>query len=123
MMINAGVNVKNWLRKEYVIRDLFGILVNVNMNAINHVMLLWSYENCKCRKKLVDKLVEECTENIDEVKIAEMTLFDRRNECKFLCTIYVVLIEIVFTISIGIGTYFTKKFASKYDYVYQTSNY
>ena len=36
------------------------------------------YENCKCRKKLVDKLAErcfseECTENIDEVKIAEIT--------------------------------------------------
>ena len=33
------------------------------------------YENCNCRKKFVDKLVEcssaeECTENIDEVKIA-----------------------------------------------------
>ena len=26
------------------------------------------YENCKCRKKLVDKLVEECSENIDEDK-------------------------------------------------------
>ena len=22
------------------------------------------YENCKCRKKIVDKLVEECSENI-----------------------------------------------------------
>ena len=32
------------------------------------------YENCKCRKKLVDKLVVECTEIIDEVKIAEVTL-------------------------------------------------
>ena len=28
------------------------------------------YENCKCRKKSVDILTEECTENIDEVKIA-----------------------------------------------------
>ena len=28
------------------------------------------YGNCKCWKKLVDKLVEECTENIDEVEIA-----------------------------------------------------
>ena len=27
------------------------------------------YENCKCKKKLVDKLIEECSENIDEVKI------------------------------------------------------
>ena len=24
------------------------------------------YENCKCRKRLVDKLVKECNENIDE---------------------------------------------------------
>ena len=23
------------------------------------------YKNCKCRKKLIDKLVEECSENID----------------------------------------------------------
>ena len=25
MMINVGVNVKNWLIKEYVMKDLFGI--------------------------------------------------------------------------------------------------
>ena len=64
------------------------------------------YANCKCWKKLVDKLVEECTGNIDEVKIAGMALFERGNDCKSSCTIYVVLIAIVFTISIGIGTYF-----------------
>ena len=32
------------------------------------------YENCKCRKKLVDKLVDECTE-IVEVKLA------KKNSC------------------------------------------
>ena len=32
------------------------------------------YGNCKCRKKLVDKVVEEFTENIDEIKIARMAL-------------------------------------------------
>ena len=31
------------------------------------------YEKCKCRKKLIDKLVEECTENIEEVKLAKKT--------------------------------------------------
>ena len=31
----------------------------------------FGYEMYKCRKKLVDKLVDECTKNIDEVKIAE----------------------------------------------------
>ena len=39
MMINADVNVKNRLTKEYVIKDLFGILIIVNVNVINHAML------------------------------------------------------------------------------------
>ena len=30
-MINANVNVKIWLTKEYVIKDLSGILAIVNM--------------------------------------------------------------------------------------------
>ena len=62
MKINAGVNVKNWLIKVVVIKDLFGILVILNVNVINHMMLerYLDYENCKCRK------VEECTEKIDE---------------------------------------------------------
>ena len=88
------------------------------------------YAKCKCRTKLIDKLIEECTENIDEVKIVGMALFERGNDCKSSCTIYVVLITIVFIIGIGIGTYFicykyvnhNKKTVSKYDYVYQTSN-
>ena len=29
------------------------------------------YENCKCGKKLVDKLIEECIENIEEIKLVE----------------------------------------------------
>ena len=60
------------------------------------------YENCRCRKKLVDKLVEECMENVDKAKITELA----ENKCKSLCKIYVVIIAIVFTICIGIGTYF-----------------
>ena len=40
MMINADVNAKKYLIKVYVIRDLFGILVIVNVNAINHVILM-----------------------------------------------------------------------------------
>ena len=28
------------------------------------------YENCKCRKNLVDKLIDEFTETIEEVKLA-----------------------------------------------------
>ena len=58
------------------------------------------YENCKCRKKLIDKLTEECTENIDEVKIAD------ENECVCSYTICVILAVIALAISIGIGAYF-----------------
>ena len=40
------------------------------------------YENCKCRKKLVDRLVEECTETNNEVKLAEITLSENENKHK-----------------------------------------
>ena len=29
------------------------------------------YEHCKCRKKLADKLIDECTETIEEMKLAK----------------------------------------------------
>ena len=43
MMINACVNEKNKLTMVYVIRNLFGILVIVNVNTINHVILVSIY--------------------------------------------------------------------------------
>ena len=55
---------------------------------------------------MVDKLVEECTENIDEVKIHEMALFEHGNECVCSYTICVILAVIFLTISIEIGAYF-----------------
>ena len=62
------------------------------------------YENCKCRKKLVDKLVEECTQNVKEEKITEITLGENENKHKCSsCTLYIVLFSVVFTINIGIG--------------------
>ena len=61
------------------------------------------YENCKCRKKLFDKLVEECTENIDEAKIINEN--EHKNECSS-CIVYIVLFSIILVINIGIGIYF-----------------
>ena len=40
MMINVDANVNNWLIKVHLIMDIFGILVIVNVNVINHVMLV-----------------------------------------------------------------------------------
>ena len=110
--------------------DLFRILVIVIVNVMLNVMLnvMWcecdaeckheckacdvseylDYENCKCRKKLVDKLVDECTETVEEVKLAKITLAENENSYKCSsCTVYTVLFWIFFTINVGgIGAYF-----------------
>ena len=39
-MINTGVNSKNSLINVYRIKHLFGILVTVSVNVINHVRLV-----------------------------------------------------------------------------------
>ena len=39
------------------------------------------YSNCKCRKKIVDLLVEKCTENIEETNLVEKTLDKNENKC------------------------------------------
>ena len=64
------------------------------------------YEISKCRKKLLDKLVKECIENIDENEVIyNGTLNDRKNVCGS-CTVYIVLFFVFLIISIGIGAYF-----------------
>ena len=62
------------------------------------------------QKSLVDKLVEEWTENIDEAKIAESTLFERGNKCVCSHKVCVVLVVIDLTASIGIGAHFSCKY-------------
>ena len=83
------------------------------------------YQNCKCRKSLVDKLMEECNENIDEEKLTEIVLFEHVNECICSYTVFIVLSVIVLKICIGIGAYFTfiyiscnKQKVSIYAYLY-----
>ena len=85
------------------------------------------YENCKCRKRLVDKLVDECDENIDE----EVKILDKNEDKCNSCILHVALFSIFFTINVGIATYFAyykymnhnKENVSKYDYTYQAKNY
>ena len=49
------------------------------------------YKNCKCRKSLVNKLVEEHNETIDEVKLTKIILADIKvviNVILVYCTLY-----------------------------------
>ena len=64
------------------------------------------YSNYKCRKTFVDKLVEECSENIDDVKLEKIILAENKNLCKCSRTVYAVFFSIFSTNNIGIGTYF-----------------
>ena len=64
------------------------------------------YKNCKCRKRLIDRLVEECSENIDGNKmICNSTLNDYGKMCSF-CTVYIILLAKFFIISISLGSVF-----------------
>ena len=55
------------------------------------------YEICKCREKIVDKLVEECSKNLD----GNQMIYNDTS-----CIIYIVLLAIFFMISISISNAF-----------------
>ena len=66
------------------------------------------YSSCKCRKKLIDPLVEECTENINETSLVKKTLDKSEDRCNSY-VVYRALFWtffIFFLISIGISIYF-----------------
>ena len=69
------------------------------------------YSDCKCKKKLIDPLIEECTENDDETKIVNITV-ENDDKTKIVnvtvenknssCKVYIVFMTIAFTILSGI---------------------
>ena len=128
--VNASVN----LEKVFVITNNVGIKINVDVNCkelIDKGMydkgFIWNpsncefecdkacdfgeyldYDNCKCRKKLVAPLIEECTETVEEVKLAKIILAENENSYKCSsCTVYTVLFWRFLTINVAeIGAYF-----------------
>ena len=57
------------------------------------------YENCKCRKKIVDKLINKCNETIEEMKLVNITFTKNENNYEHnSCIVYIVLMIVVFTI-------------------------
>ena len=82
---------------------------------------LLGYKSCKCRNKIVDKLLEECSKNIDGNKMVHNETLNEillnavpldaiplnvyKKMCNF-CTIYIVLLAIFFITSICISSVF-----------------
>ena len=58
------------------------------------------------QKKLVDLLVEECTENIEETKLVNITVENENNSRCNSYVVYKVLFLILFIIIIVIHIYF-----------------
>ena len=92
--------------KELIDKGIFDkgfVMLEIICDKSRDVREYLDYESCKCRKRLTDKLVEECSENIDGNKmIYNGTLSDYHNVCNS-CTIYIV---IAFLIIIGISSAF-----------------
>ena len=59
------------------------------------MMIYTHYENCKC--------IEECTENIEEVRITSKN--EHKNKCSS-CILHIVLFSVILAINLGIATYF-----------------
>ena len=62
------------------------------------------YKNCKCRKRLIDKLIEKCNENIDGNKMIYNSTLNVYRKIYNSCAVYIVLFVIFFTISISISS-------------------
>ena len=57
---------------------------------------------------MVDELVDECAEDVEEVKLAKITSTEEgknKRKCSS-CILYIVLFLILFTINFGIGACF-----------------
>ena len=67
------------------------------------------YSSCKCRKKSIDPLLRECTENINETKLVSITVENKNNDrcCSYVvCKVLFGILFTLFIINSGIIIYF-----------------
>ena len=105
--MKINVNVRNQLTRVDAIKDLFGILVIINVSVINRVMLEYieTMKILNAEKKLLDELIEEYSESINENEIISVNLNDYGSVCGS-CTVCIVLFVIAFLMMIGISSAF-----------------
>ena len=68
------------------------------------------YKNCKCRKKIIDKLIEKCSENIDKNKMLyneTLNIISSRDNNKTCdsCIVYIVSFSVFLIINISMAIY------------------
>ena len=76
---------------------MFGILVIVSeCDKSCNIGEYLDYSSCKCRKKLIDPLLEECTKNINETKLVNIIVENKHNGRVRSYLVYMVLCWIFF---------------------------
>ena len=93
-----------------MIKDLFGILVILSVNVINRdIGEYLGYKNCRCRKKIIDKLVEECSESFDGNEMLYNETLDvipsSYNKTCDSFVVYIILFSVFLIVSISMAIY------------------
>ena len=80
----------------------------MSVNVINHAIYV-DYKNCKCRKKIIDKLTEECSENINGNEMLYNETLDAisssDNKTPDSCIVYIALFSVFLIINISMAIY------------------
>ena len=116
MKINVGVNVeKNRVIKKRCDKGFIWNASNCNCECDKSCDIgeYLDHKNCKCRRKIVDSLVEECNKNIDDGTL-NISLSDYKCNCFTLC---IVLFVVFLVTSIVISSAFI------YFYWYSKKNF
>ena len=95
-LINKGVCDKGYLFNTSNCECEYDKSWNINISQY------LDCSDCKPKKKLIDPLIEECTENDDKTKIVNITVKNKNSSCK----VYLVLMTVVFTSFTGVTIYF-----------------
>ena len=110
MRTNADVNVKKLIDKGICDKGLILNPTNCECECDKScdAREYLGYNNCKCRKKLVDKLVEDCSENIDgnEVIYNQTVNVSSSNYKCGSCTLYIVFFAVFSETSVIISAVF-----------------
>ena len=90
--------------KVYAIKDLFGIQV-----IVIKIVILVNIQTIKVvntEQNQINKLIDERTESIEELKLAETTPFENKNNYEYnSCKVYIISIIAFFAVFTGITVY------------------
>ena len=95
---------------ECVIKDLFGnLVIECACDKSCDIGEYLGYKNCNCRKKITDKLTEECSENINGNEMLYNDTLDiiasDNNKTSNSCIVYKVLFSVFLIINISMAIY------------------